>query len=314
MADLPGDTAIFSPSVARSAASTAKEWAYINAWLTTKYNNTRTPPSFERNNSTLQALLALAALNETADEDRELLARVEADALAKLRASAAAGRDEPGCHENDEAATTLSGFKTGFFSALEDCLTRDGKASLDAMAATAVELGMAFPEPAQLGQAVVSVQTRVFDLEQATARANVLQRDIDSEASRLARLLVGLNGDEFRPPPDLARQNLAMQRKVKAMSQKMPEMQGRVSSLARVVGVPSSTIEQVVREEDEYLGLLEVKRTLDHQISEFEGLPPDTEQARQQLDTIRAQLRNITHRRDAVFENLVERGTPRKGR
>lgn len=309
MAHLPADAAIFSPSVARHAASTAKDWAYVEKWLANKYKN-RAPPPFERNNQTLQALLALANLNETADENRDLLARVEADALDELKEA-----NDDDDDDDDGGVTSLAAFKDDFYAALEGSLTKDGTASLAAMATTAVDLGIALPSPAQLGQAMLDLQTRAFDLAQAVARVDILQRHIESSAApRLAMLLEEVTGDEYRAPADLARQNLDMQRKVKAMAAKAPEMRDRVSSLARTVGVPKPTVQEVRREEERYLELLAVKRDLDAQIREFEGLPPDTEQARLQLDAMRKELRNITDRRDAVFENLVERETPRKGR
>lgn len=309
MAHLASDAAIFSPSVARLAASTAKDWAYVDTWLASKYKG-RSPPSFERNPGTLKALLALAGLNETADENRDLVARVAADALQEVQAA----DDARKLRETDGSEMTLIEFKEDFFTALEDSLTKEGKASLDAMASAAVQLGMALPEPAQIGQAMLQLQMRNFDLEQAVARVGILQRYIDLEAARLADLHQEVGGTDYRPPADLARQNLEMQRRVKAMAKKLPEMKDKVASLARAIGVPNPTIDQVRLEEESYLELLEVKRGLDKQINDFEGLPPDTEEARLHLDTMRRELRSITERRDEVFENLVERETPRKGR
>ena len=75
------NAAIFSPSVARAAASTAKDWSFVDDWLHRKYaassasgggggktaakrSSWTTVPQFERNPETLKALLALAAANE----------------------------------------------------------------------------------------------------------------------------------------------------------------------------------------------------------------------------------------------------------
>lgn len=308
MAHFPPDTAIFSPSLARLAASTAKDWSYVDAWLASKYKG-RSPPPFERNPDTLKALLALTSLNETADENRDLVARVAADTLQELQAA----EDERKLHKSLESGMDFIDFKEDFFGALEDSLTKDGKASLDAMASAAVQLRMACPEPAQIGQAMLHLQMRNFDLEQAVARVGVLQHYMDVQAARLSHLLQEVSGNEYRPPADLARQNLDLQRKVKAMTKRLPELKDRVSSLARIIGVPNPTIEQVRLGEESYLELLGIKRSLDQQVQEFEGLPPDTEEARSHLDTMRRELRSITDRRDAVFENLVERETPRKG-
>lgn len=300
MAHLLSDAAIFSPSVARLAASTARDWSHVDAWLTTKYKDRPVPP-FERNQDTLNALLALAALNESSDDNRDLVARVEGSALRDIR------RDK-------ERLTSLASFKHDFLTALEQTLTREGSASLDAMAEAALQLGMAFPEPSQLSQAMLRLQTTVFDLDQAFARVQTLQRHIDAESAKLESLLSEVRGDEYRPPADLARQNLDMHRRVKALDKKLPEMKDKVSSLARAVGLPNPTIQQVSQEEEKYLRLLDVKIGLDQQLIEFEGLPPDIAMARQQLEALTRELRNITDRRDAVFEGLVERETPRKGR
>ncbi|ROW15733.1 hypothetical protein VPNG_02020 [Cytospora leucostoma] len=312
MANLPPDAAIFSPSVARLAASTAKDWNYVDSWLASKYN-ARSPPQFERNPDTLKHLLALAALNESADENRDLVARVEANALRDIKAQAA--ENESVKDEEDVVDQThLATFRDAFYADLEGSLAREGRAALDAMALSAVNLGMAFPEPAQIAQAMVDLQSRLFDLEQAAARVELLQRYAGSEAARLDGLLEDVRGDGYRPPADLARQNLELQRKIKAMTKTLPELKDKVSSLARTVGLPNPTIQQVRREELKYLELLELRRKLDQQISEFEGLPPDTVMARQRLDGLRRELHSVIEHRDAVFEGLVERETPRKAR
>lgn len=307
---LPPDAAIFSPSVARLAASTAKDWSYVDAWLATKYKG-RAPPPFERNPDTLKVLLALANLNESADENRDLLARVETDALQDISAAADRMHDED---EYGSGAVRLSAFRADFLAALEEALPRDGSTSLDAMATAALRLGLAYPEPAQLAQAQLALHTRDSDVSQALARVEVLQKHLDDESIRLDALLAEVGGDAYRPPADLARRNVEMQREVRALSKGLPEMKGQVAALARAVGVPDPTVQQVRQEEETYLELLEVKRGRERQVAEFEGLPPDLDLARQQLDSLRRELRSITDRRDAVFENLVERETPRKGR
>lgn len=307
---LSPDAAIFSPSVARLAASTAKDWSYVDAWLATKYKG-RTPPPFERNPDTLKVLLALANLNESADENRDLLARVEAGALQDISTAADRMQDED---EYGNGTVRVPAFRADFLVALEEALPRDGSTSLDAMATAALRLGLAYPEPAQLAQAQLALLTRASDVSQALARVEVLQRHLRDESTQLDALLAEVGGDAYRPPADLARRNVEMQREVRALSKGLPEMKGQVAALARAVGVPDPTVEQVCQEEETYLELLEVKRGRERQVAEFEGLPPDLDQARQQLDSLRRELRSITERRDAVFENLVERETPRKGR
>ncbi|KAG8163169.1 hypothetical protein KVR01_007647 [Diaporthe batatas] len=311
MAQLPPDAAIFSPTVARIAASTAKDWNYVDRWLAAKYNG-RTVPQFERNPETLKALLALATLNETSDENRHLISQVDAAALRDIHA--ARGAKQEAADEGDRAPVDLASFRNEFYGALEDNLSTEGKTALDAMASSAGHLGIAYPEPASLARAMLDLQMRLFDLEQAASRVETLQGMVKAESASLDELLEDVRGDEYRAPADLARHNLDLQRKLKAMSKRLPEMQSKLASLARTVGVPEPTIQQVGEEEARYLESLDIRRRLDQQVGEFEGLPADVDRARQQLDRLRDELRTITGRRDAVFEGLVERETPRKAR
>ncbi|KAI1495667.1 hypothetical protein F5X99DRAFT_114525 [Biscogniauxia marginata] len=381
--------AIFSPSVARAAASTAKDWAYVDGWLRAKYALLkRRPPPFERNPDTLRALLALAAANEAADEERDQLARVEDAALAEVRAAAeeeeaqaqaqrrkkqadtgTGGHDENADDENRPEGTganqnqnqnqnqTVSGalLASDLLHAFDDALTRDGRAALDAMADVAVELGIA-PQarissstttsvttttttltPESLGRRFVELQGSAYEIDQAAHRVDMLRRYLESESTRLSSFLSELrllnpssSSSSFTPhdhdhdhdsasapeaaaaATDLARQNLETQRRTRAASARLPELRQQVAALARAVGVPPLTVEDVRRDEEAYLELLSRKRDLDARVRAFAGLPPDVEAARAELERLRAELRDATERRDANFESLVERESPVK--
>lgn len=306
------NAAIFSPSVARIAASTAKDWNYVDSWLSLKFHG-RAPPPFERNPDTLKALLALAALNEAADEDRDLVARAEASALHELgEETERKTLQQPQQEGPGDLPTSMSAVKDAILSAIEDGLTREGKSALDAVASTAVELGIAYPEPESLGRRMVQLQAQKFDLDQATERVAVLQRHIDSESAKMNLMLKSLEGDAYRPASDLAKQNLEIQRRIKAMAARLPELKNKASALATSVGFPSHTIEDIQTEEAAYLDVLTQRKNLEAQVQAFHGLPPDTASAREELESRRSELRSITQRRDAVFEGLVERETPRK--
>jgi HAUS augmin-like complex subunit 1 len=143
MAHLPPNAAIFSPSVARAAASAAKDWSYVDTWLQRKFPG-RGPPPFERNVDTLRALLALASANEAADEERALIARLEADTLQQLRA-----QEQP--HNQDENDNnTLQSAREAILTSLEAALTREGQTALTAMASLAVQTNTPLPTPTTL--------------------------------------------------------------------------------------------------------------------------------------------------------------------
>ncbi len=323
MAHLPPNAAIFSPSVARAAASAAKDWNFVDSWLHAKFHG-RSPPAFERNADTLRALLALASANEAADEERQLIAKLEAGALREIvqqrgqeqqQTSSRAHGGEGGEGDGDEPGpNTASDAREAILAAIKDNLSREGTTALDAMATLAVELGMAFAEPQDLGRRMVELAAQLSEVEQTEARVQVLVRYVETEARKVEELVRGLKGDEYRPANSLAKDNLDVQRRIKSMAARVPELREKVAALANSVGMPSLTIEQIRREEEAYQVLLAQKKELDMHVQAFEGLPHDTDLARQELESRRNELRQVTQRRDAIFEGLVEKETPRKPR
>ncbi|KAK7992261.1 hypothetical protein PG996_012726 [Apiospora saccharicola] len=311
MSHLHPQTAIFSPSVARAAASTAKDWAYVDNWLRTKYAGWAVP-KFERNPDTLRALLALASHNEAVDEERDQLAQLEAAALAEVKAADAA--KEAARREQQQGVVKGELVADDMLDAVEEGLTREGRTALDAMARMAVELGMAFPTSEALGTRYVELQAKVFELEQTLDRVALLQKYLERESQTMDGFIHEIRGHEYRPAADLAKQNLDLQRQIKTMSAKLPEIGQQIAALEKSVAVPNLTVEDVKKDEDVYLDLLATKKELDAQVKTFAGLPPDVEAARVELEALRAQLRDATARRDTVFEGLVERESPIKAR
>lgn len=300
LSHLAPSAAIFSPSVARIAASTARDWNFVDSWLASKYHG-RTPPSFERNPETLRALLALASLNESADEERDLLARAEADALTELNAFSKKQAEPP--------------FADALLDSVEAGLSKEGKVALNAMASMAVTLNIAYPEPEQLGQKMVDLQGRAFELEQMAARVEVMQRYLQAETEKIRDTLGELQSEAYQPPTDLAKRNLELQRKIKAMAAKLPELRDRVASLS-TGGSPGSqiTVDHLVDDEARYLAALSQKRELEARLAAFHDLPTEVDEARSELEALRSDLRALTRRRDAVFEGLVEKESPQKRR
>jgi HAUS augmin-like complex subunit 1 len=285
-------SAIFSPSVARQQLAAAKDWNYIDSWLSTKFSG-KTPP-FERNNDTLKALLALAALNESADEERELLARVEAKALQDLQSNADA----------DLNVEILSG--------LETALTREGQTSLEALSTLSVLLNQPVADTESMGRNIIDLQVTSYNLDQASDRISILENRLNTELDRINTLIKDLESDAYQCPPDLAKQTTDYQRKTKALAAQLPELRDRVTSLSAVTGIKTTTVEDVKAEEDKYKDMMAKVNVLEAQVRTYHGLPQDTDLARLELESVRVELRNLTRQRDSMFESLVERETPRK--
>jgi HAUS augmin-like complex subunit 1 len=286
-------SAIFSPSVARQQLAAAKDWNYIDSWLSTKFNG-KTPPPFERNNDTLKALLA--ALNETADEERELLARVEAKALQELQAK-------------DEADLNAQ-----LLHSIEASLPREGRSSLEALSTLSVAMNQALPDIEKLGRSIIDLQVSACDLDQASERVSILEKHLSKELETINALVKELQSDAYQPSPDLTKQTIDHQRKTKALASKLPELKDRVASLSASLGTSKVTIQDVKEEEDKFKSLMALVKDLEVQVKSYHGLPQDTDLARLELESVRVELRDLTHQRDSMFEGLVERETPRKAR
>ncbi|KAI3339363.1 hypothetical protein F4824DRAFT_456981 [Ustulina deusta] len=352
MSHLAPQAAIFSPSIARAAASTAKDWAYVDAWLRRQYahlgpddastrtrtrtvskSTTSSPPAFERNPDTLEALLALIAANEEADEERGRLARLESAALDEVRATerekesrrrqgtAAAApannnnSSNTGSGGSSDAATAIHGdlLAEDLLEALDASLSKDGRTALDAMADVSLSLhAPADPDAARLAHRFVELQGAAHEAAHLLHRVGLLQAYLDDEAARLRGLLEDLRrGPQYQLPAD---SNAELRRAVKDAAASLPELRRHVEALEKRVGIPALTVEDLRLDEDAYLDLLAKKKDLDAEVRAFAGLPPDVEAARAELERLRAQLREATERRDANFEMLVERESPLKVR
>ncbi|CZR57421.1 uncharacterized protein PAC_07310 [Phialocephala subalpina] len=288
-------SAIFSPSVARQQLAAAKDWNYVDSWLSMKFSG-KTPPPFERNNETLKALLALATVNESADEERDLLAKIEVKALQGLQT-----KEKP-----DPNADLLA--------SIEESLTREGQTSIEALSSLSVTLKQPIPDVEKLGRSVIDLQVTTYDLEQAKDRISILEAHLNSELQNINNLIRDLQSDAYQPPSNLQKQTIEYQRKAKTLASKLPELRDRVLSLAASAGTSKATIQDVKAEEEKFKTLMATVKDLEAQVKSYHGLPQDTDLARLELERLRIELRGLTHERDTMFEGLVERESPKKTR
>ncbi|KAJ8063822.1 hypothetical protein OCU04_007681 [Sclerotinia nivalis] len=286
---------IFSPTVARQQLAAAKDWSYIDNWLSIKFAN-QAIPSFERNPSTLKALLSLASINETADEEQELLVRSREKALTAIQTSL----------ENDPNAEILH--------TLEDSLTPEGQTSLETLASLSTTLNLSTPSPELIGRKLLSLQTTSYTLSQASSRVATLQRSLTTELTNLSTLIASLQSPSYQAPTDLPKQTVDLQRKAKILTSKLPEIRERIAALSSSsnTSTPKITVETIKAEEEKFKEWLKRVKDLETQVKAFHGLPQDIDLARLELESLRMELGDFTRERDGLFEGLVERESPKK--
>ncbi|KAL3952338.1 hypothetical protein ACCO45_014055 [Purpureocillium lilacinum] len=280
--------AIFSPSVARIAASTARDWAYVDSWLASKLPAGRAPPSFERNSETLKALLSLSAHNEAADDERLLLARADDAALDELRTH----------HQSLPQGGLLpqQSLQANVLAAVEEGMPKEGASALGSLARLAVLAGDAEADPQGLARSIVALQASLFDTEQMAARVEAVLHHAERAAGEAADLLNNL------------------QDHIKVVSSAPPPEHTDRTAAADSSPLPHPTVEDVADQEHHLFELLARRRELEHQMAAFAGLPSDPDMARSEVDALRRQLRAVTSHRDAAFEDLMDRDSPVKRR
>lgn len=287
-------TAIFSPSFARIAATTARDWSYVDTWLASKLPGNDPPPLFERNKDTLNALLTLCAYNEATDGERQLVSRADAMAYRELQTWLPPG----------------PALRAEILATVQDEMTDEGINALTSLAKLAIQAADAFADPRGLGLSILGLYGSILDTEQMTARAQCLGRNTQEVAGESAELIRALEDPCCRPRQEMAKNNLDLHRRIKAMLvTQQPEHGGRPAAPANL---PQPTARCVAYEEHELLALLARKGELEKQVAAFCMLPSEADIVRDELDMLCQQLQSLTSRRDAAFEGLVERASPTK--
>ncbi|OAQ66649.1 hypothetical protein VFPPC_14354 [Pochonia chlamydosporia 170] len=303
-------TAMFSPSVARIAASTAKDWSYIDSWLASKLSNSRSLPTFERNSSTLKALLALVSLNEGADENCNLMADANQTALDENSCASVQFEEIEGVLPR---LWTTSAIRDELLSAIHGNLNQDGKAALDALGDMAVQQGTSLPDLHELGGQHMALIITLFEASQAALRIDAWRNLLLREYTKTTEwLTTTVKSQHYTLPPGLVKHNLDLQRKIKSLIAQRPDIQERQSAAVSSRQGFHPTVQLVAHEEEQFLDILIRKKELDSQIMDFRGLPSDEHKARDEVEALRQKLRVVASRRDEVFEGLVEKASPVK--
>ncbi|KAK6443750.1 hypothetical protein LTR95_000578 [Oleoguttula sp. CCFEE 5521] len=276
---------LVSPSKARIARAQAQDWQFVDAFLSKKYNGKR-PPSFERNEETLEALLALATLSDHADEQRHAIEKVERSAMQALK------REPSG----DEVCKTIA-----------HRLSVDCKASLEMLAQAVVVLDLSLgSQPMNLAAAAVSLQHQQFEasqLEDGLARQVEMQQ---WDTIRLQSILKDLGDDAFRANDDLPEKTIEWTKNAKHLKAKIGEYEERHSALR-----PQSSATNVMdlaKHSDALLRQQQLHNEVRTELDPFQGLPTNISDARKAIEAARDELRKLTRERDQLFEDLLKPG------
>jgi HAUS augmin-like complex subunit 1 len=283
------DSPLISPSKARQAASQAKDWAYITSWLNRKYAPNPVPP-FERNDDTLKTLLALAAANDSADEEEALLQRAREEILRALKA-----QEKTGGHHLE------------LLYDIESNLDDKGSKMLQDLSETAVMLGTVTPDVRELGQAILDLTLQEFDAAEQMRKIEALQTYLEKELDALRLQLEQFRIDNmYETPTELPVKITEWIRGTKLLGAKVEEYQDRISALERSGIIQGPRIEELMVEEESVVRLRETVKVLEGRVKMFHGLPPNVHDAKEEYKRLDREFQTLVRKRDGMFENLVD--------
>lgn len=271
----------FSPSKAQAQQAQAKDWASVDGWLSRRYGSKRLP-TFERNEDTLQVLLNLATGNESADEQRGHIDRIEKTALSA------------------HAKRATSADKTWQILLKEPW----ERADLDELAESAVLLDCPDPGISTLSEAVLDLTSQKFTLDQQVHMVDTQLQALKVEQQRAASLLRDLNQNAFEADPGLSDQTSEHLRSAKHMRAKIAEYDDRTATID-VGSSSNSSMDEVVRQSEDLEGEQARISELQTELRAYQSLPANAKAARSKLENAREELRNLTMQRDRLFEQLA---------
>lgn len=170
-------SAIFSPSVARQHLATAKDWNHIDAWLTSKYHP-KAPPPIERTPETLKALLTLSSLNETTDEQHELLHLCTIQAINSLQ--------------------TTNKSSNALLEDLSENLSREGETAMEALASLHQLLSLPDGDTTDLARKILDLHVQDYELDQTAQRLETMHKYLSTENRSLDATISQLSSPTFQ--------------------------------------------------------------------------------------------------------------------
>ncbi|RAH84506.1 hypothetical protein BO86DRAFT_446472 [Aspergillus japonicus CBS 114.51] len=279
------DSPLFSPAKARQAAIEAKDWAYVNSWLSRQYAPNPVP-QFERNEDTLRTLLALAAANDTADQEAMVVHEAREQAVQAFQ-----------FQEQGEEPKKIE-----ILDEIELSLDESGRQGLYDLAETTAVLGALSTDAVDLGQSIIDLTTEEFNVQEQMSKVEALQNYLERELATLRTQLDDLqNNEAFQTPADLPAITAEWTRNTKSLSAKASEYRDRISSLLRNRG-KEPRLEDVMAKEADVIMLLGTVQNLETRITVLHELPEDVPGARTKCKELERVLSRLVRERNAIAD------------
>lgn len=310
-----------SPSKARAEALEAHSWTMVLTWLSAAYHPSPVP-SFERNGTTLKALQSLMTEGVAADKLRDLLFQAQLEEVKIVR---------------DRLAVRTENRPDSLLDTLDSSLSESAKSALDSLASSVVLLGCPRSTTSKsvldnLQSRILNIPRETFALETQLSNINRLVADLQAETAKLQTPAVkppeyespehheSVSHLEVQPSTPLSSmsssavdysylhaQTLQHQRETKQLMLKCAEYQDRVATLERQAASQTTAVPRVADLAAKQQAVDQKKtrvQTLEKSIGDFNGLPPDVDASRAEVQRAQTELDTLKRNRDKLFQSL----------
>ncbi|KAI1608667.1 hypothetical protein EDD36DRAFT_468984 [Exophiala viscosa] len=309
-----------SPSKARAEALEVHSWSMVLTWLSALYHPSPIP-SFERNAATLKALQSLMTENVAADKLRDLLFQAQLEELKVSQVSSSIPADDR---------------PNSLLRLLNSSLAKPAESALESLASSAILLGCPTSNTDKsmvdnLSTQILKMPHDIFELETQLSSINGLVSDLQTEMNQLQTPVVG-HQDDYQPENDesasdlevlpstpgfptytainysqLHAQTLQHQRETKQLLLKRSEYEDRVTALQRQAAsrsIAGPTFADLASKQGDIDAKERRVETLEKAIREFNGLPPDVDVSRAEVQRAQTELDTLKRIRDELFQSL----------
>lgn len=143
-----------------------------------------------------------------------------------------------------------------------------------------------------------------FALTQQSQHLQHLRTRLASDLASLNASITRLtHGAEYRVPAELAAQVGEWGRATRHLAGKVDDYRERLQGAGG--GGEGTTVEALIECEKEVLALKEQVLDLEARVKAFQGLPPERDLARVEVERVERELAGLEERREALYDNMV---------
>jgi HAUS augmin-like complex subunit 1 len=114
------------------------------------------------------------------------------------------------------------------------------------------------------------------------------------------------NGEEYKLPPDLAIRVTEWTRTSRHLRNKTEDYKGRLEEMvAEQLPKEALTVPALIQQEQEVLALKEHVLDLEAQARGFQGLPPEKDLARVEVERVQAELEGLEAQRERLYDGMI---------